>query len=63
MKTLAITVETKGKTTVETKGFTGESCRETSRFVELALGRATAETLTTEFYTQATEGERLRQPS
>ena len=38
MKTIEITVDPKGQTKVETKGFTGGECREASRFVEQALG-------------------------
>ena len=48
MKTIEITVDIQGKSTVETKGFTGGECRHASRFVEDALGivvndRTTAE--------------------
>ena len=50
MRTIEITVSPTGATTVQTKGFAGSDCREASRFVEQALGRRTAETLTTEFY-------------
>jgi Protein of unknown function (DUF2997) len=38
MKTIEITVDREGRTTVETKGFTGTECRLASRFVEDALG-------------------------
>ncbi len=50
MKTITITVDTKGQTKIETRGFTGSECRDASRFVEQALGQRTAETLTAEFY-------------
>ena len=50
MKTIEITVDSEGRTQVETKGFTGDSCREASRFLETALGKAVAERLTPEFY-------------
>lgn len=50
MKTIEITVDPKGTTKVETKGFTGGSCREASGFIEEALGRRSAETLTPEYY-------------
>ncbi len=49
-KTIVITVSPKGETTVQTKGFTGPSCRDASRFVEQALGERTGEKLTQEFY-------------
>jgi hypothetical protein len=50
VKAIEITVDPKGGTRVETKGFSGAECREASRFVEQALGARTAETLTAEFY-------------
>ncbi len=50
MKTIEIIVSPKGETQVETRGFAGSECREASRFVEQALGRKTAETLTAEFH-------------
>jgi hypothetical protein len=40
LKTIEITVDPKGQSQVETKGFTGGECREASRFVEQALGRS-----------------------
>jgi hypothetical protein len=46
VKTIEITVSPDGEAKVETRGFTGSECREASRFVEQALGRRTAETLT-----------------
>jgi hypothetical protein len=56
MKTIEITVDPKGVAVVRTVGFSGPEYREASRFVERALGRATAETLTPEFYReQSTE--------
>ena len=61
MKTIEITVSPKGETHVETRGFTGPECREASRFVEQALGRRTAETLTAEFHQGQQAGQELRQ--
>ena len=61
MKTIEITVSPKGDTQVETRGFTGSECREASRFVEQALGRKTAETLTAEFHKGQQAGQELRQ--
>ena len=45
-----ITVRPDGSTTVQTRGFAGPSCREASRFIERALGKATGEQLTAEYY-------------
>lgn len=50
MKTIEITVDPKGNARVETKGFGGESCRDASKFVETALGKAAGETFTGEYY-------------
>jgi hypothetical protein len=49
-KTIEIIVDAKGEVTVQTKGFSGSSCRDASRIIEQALGEQTAEKLTTEFY-------------
>ena len=61
MKTIEITVDPKGQAKVETRGFAGPECREASRFVETALGRATAETLTAEFHQDQRLDQDLRQ--
>jgi hypothetical protein len=49
-KTIEIIVSSTGQTTVQTKGFTGSSCRDASKFIEQALGQQTSETLTAEFH-------------
>ncbi len=61
MKTIEITVDVKGQSRVETKGFSGGECREASRFVELAVGTRTSETLTAEFHQGQSAGQELRQ--
>jgi hypothetical protein len=61
VKIIEITVDPKGQSRVETKGFAGAECREASRFVERALGRATAEILTAEFHQGQQTGQELRQ--
>jgi hypothetical protein len=63
MKIIEINVDTKGQSKVETRGFTGGECREASRFLELALGRSTGETLTAEYYQGQTTDQRLQQSS
>ena len=50
MKTIEIIISPTGETTVETKGYTGSTCRDGSRFVEEALGTRTGEKLTAEFH-------------
>ena len=59
-KTIEIIVSPSGQSTVETRGFTGASCQEASRFLEQALGNRTSERLTAEFY-QTRASEPLRQ--
>jgi hypothetical protein len=63
MRTIEITVDPQGRTRVETKGFTGGSCREASRFVEEALGQKTAEQVTAAFYVAQEASQDLRQSS
>ena len=53
VKTIEITVSTKGETKVETKGFTGNDCQAATRNLELALGARQSESLKSEFYQQA----------
>jgi hypothetical protein len=50
MKTIEIIVNTKGETTVQTRGFAGQSCRDASKFIEQALGQQTGEQFTAEFH-------------
>lgn len=52
MKTIVIDVAPDGQTKVQTKGFTGASCREGSRFIEQALGSRLQEQVTPEFHQQ-----------
>ena len=54
MKTIEITIDKAGQSTVKTSGFTGASCRDASRFIEQALGERVGETLTAEFYENTT---------
>ncbi|WP_165253226.1 DUF2997 domain-containing protein [Paludisphaera soli] len=60
-KVVEITVGPTGDATVRTRGFAGAECREASRFVERALGRRTAESLTAEFHQDQRSGQRLDQ--
>lgn len=61
MTTIEITVDPQGQTRVEIRGFTGGGFREASRFLEQALGRRTAETLTDAFYQDQPASQDLRQ--
>jgi hypothetical protein len=50
MKTIDIIVTADGSTRVETRGFSGASCLDASRFLEQALGKAGADERTAEFH-------------
>jgi hypothetical protein len=60
---IEILVTPEGKTTVQTVGFTGSSCRDASRFIEQALGSRTAEHLTAEFHQAHSTEQHQRQQS
>ena len=49
-RTIEIVVNPKGETVIQTKGFTGSSCRDATKRLEEALGKVTQEQLTTEFH-------------
>jgi hypothetical protein len=49
-RTIEIIVTPEGKSSVQTLGFTGSSCRNASRLIEQALGQRTSEKLTAEFH-------------
>ena len=61
MKTIEITVDAKGECAVQTKGFTGTSCREASKALERALGMVQSDTPTAELYQTQTADQPLRQ--
>jgi hypothetical protein len=61
MRIIEITVDTKGQSKVETRGFTGDECREASKFIEHALGQRTVEKLTAEFYQAQSSEQQLKQ--
>ena len=49
---IEVIVASNGETRIETKGFAGSECREASRFIETALGKAVNEQMTAEFHQQ-----------
>jgi hypothetical protein len=59
--TIEIIVTADGKTTVQTHGFAGSSCRDASRFIEQALGSRTAERLTSEYHQSQPAAQRQQQ--
>lgn len=52
---IEIIVSPTGGTRLETKGFSGSSCREASQFLEAALGQRTGEVRTADYYRCANE--------
>ena len=60
---IEITISPKGDSTVETKGFSGNQCREVSKFIEEALGTQAAERMTTEFYQAEQTKQNNQQPA
>jgi len=60
-RVVEITISPIGETTVQTKGFTGASCRDASRFIEHTLGQVARETLTSEFHQAATTGQTIQE--
>ena len=51
-KNIEIIVSPQGDTTVSTKGFAGNECRQATKAIEEALGQRAGERLTAEFYQQ-----------
>jgi len=60
-RVVEITISPTGETTVQTKGFTGASCRDASRFIEQALGQVAREILTSEFHQATTTGQTIQE--
>jgi Protein of unknown function (DUF2997) len=61
MRIIEITVDARGQSRVETRGFTGGECREASKFIEQALGQRTDEKLTADFYQAQSSEQQLKQ--
>jgi Protein of unknown function (DUF2997) len=49
-RVIEVIVSPQGEVTVQTKGYAGGDCHQASRFLEHALGIATADHNTAEFY-------------
>jgi hypothetical protein len=60
-RSIEIVISPKGESTVTTKGFTGSSCRDASRFLEQALGQPVREQLTAEFHQGQTTEQNVQQ--
>ena len=61
MKTIEIIVDTKGETTIQTKGFAASSCRDATRALEQALGAVQSDQATAEMYQTAADVVREQQ--
>ena len=61
MKTIQIIIDPSGELRLETKGFTGASCRQASKALEQALGIAESDRPTSELYQQAANQTEARQ--
>jgi hypothetical protein len=62
LKTIDVIVAPDGSSRVQTNGFTGQQCKDASRFLEQALGTIQSEQLTADFYrTLSTETQQARQ--
>ena len=61
MKTIEIIISPEGKSTVQTKGFSGETCRDASKLIEQALGNREHEQLTAEFHQSVQTEQQSRQ--
>ena len=60
-RVIEVIVSPTGETTVQTKGFSGGDCLEASRWLEQALGLATHERRTAEFYGAETTEQQIQQ--
>ncbi len=60
-KTIEITVSPTGESKVETKGFTGSSCRDASKFIEQALGEKVSDKPTAEMFQTEANPQRVGQ--
>ena len=61
MQVIEVTISPKGEITVQTKGFVGEACLAASKYVEDALGTASEQQKTAEFYAAASVEQQARQ--
>ena len=60
---IEIIVSPEGNTTITTKGFAGQSCRDASKFIEQALGQRIDEHLTAEFHQTQSVSQQQQQRS
>ena len=61
MKTIEVIISPQGEAKIETRGFVGSSCQQSSQFLEQALGAKVSEMPTTEFYQTRPQGQTIQQ--
>jgi hypothetical protein len=60
-RVIEVFVSPKGETTVQTKGYAGADCLKASQYLEQALGVASADRKTGEFYLNAPAEQHIKQ--
>jgi hypothetical protein len=60
-RVIEVVVSPKGETTVQTKGYAGADCLRASQFLEQALGVASADRKTGEYYLSASAEQHVQQ--
>ena len=60
-RVIEVTVSPQGQVTVQTKGFAGADCLQASKFLEQALGVATADHKTAEYYAMTETTQQVQQ--
>ena len=58
---IEVTVSPQGAVTVQTRGYVGADCLQASKFLEQALGVATADSKTPEYYTTSGTAQQVQQ--
>jgi len=61
MRIIEVTVSPTGESTVQTKGFAGSDCQQASKDIEDALGIATAERKTAEYFAVEPQRQQINQ--
>ena len=61
VRIIEVTVSPQGAISVQTKGYAGGDCLQASKFLEQALGVATTDLKTPEFYETATAEQQVNQ--
>jgi hypothetical protein len=61
VRVIEVTVSPQGDVTVQTRGYAGGDCLQASKFLEQALGVATMDHKTAEFYQSTATEQRVQQ--